>query len=160
MFACERISLPSSAFVPTRRTTMGISVLTSFKAARIPRATSSPRVIPPNMLNKTALTFASESMIRRAAETFSEPAPPPMSRKLAGSPPFNLIISMVAIARPAPFTIQPMNPSNLMNDRLYLRASVSDSGSISKSRISARSRCRNMALSSKTIFPSTASSWS
>ena len=31
-------------------------------------------------------------------------APPPMSRKLAGDPPCSLMMSMVAIARPAPFT--------------------------------------------------------
>ena len=41
-------------------------------------------------------------------------APPPTSRKLAGSPPNSLIVSIVAIARPAPLTRPPMLPSRLM----------------------------------------------
>jgi hypothetical protein len=36
---------------------------------------------------------------------------PPTSRKLAGVPPCNFIISMVAMANPAPFTMQPISPS-------------------------------------------------
>ena len=47
-------------------------------------------------------------------ETFSLDAPPPTSKKLAGSFPYNLIISMVAIANPAPLTIQPILPSSFM----------------------------------------------
>ena len=43
--------------------------------------------------------------------TRSGEAPPPMSRKFAGSPPASLIMSSVAIARPAPLTMQPMSPS-------------------------------------------------
>ena len=38
--------------------------------------------------------------------TSLELAPPPMSRKLAGSPPYSWMMSMVAMARPAPFTAQ------------------------------------------------------
>lgn len=38
----------------------------------------------------------------------------PTSRKLAGSPPNSLMVSMVAMARPAPFTRQPMLPSSEM----------------------------------------------
>ena len=45
-------------------------------------------------------------MILKAAMTCCIVAPPPMSRKFAGSPPCNLMISMVAMARPAPFTGQ------------------------------------------------------
>ena len=41
-------------------------------------------------------------------------APPPTSKKFAGSSPYNLIISIVAIARPAPLTMQPMLPSSFM----------------------------------------------
>ena len=41
-------------------------------------------------------------------------APPPTSRKLAGSPPSCWMMSIVAIARPAPFTMQPMLPSSAM----------------------------------------------
>ncbi len=39
--------------------------------------------------------------------------PPPTSRKFAGSPPFSLMTSMVAMARPAPLTMQPMLPSSV-----------------------------------------------
>ena len=46
--------------------------------------------------------------------TFSAVAPPPTSRKLAGSPPNSLMVSMVDMARPAPLTRQPMLPSSWM----------------------------------------------
>ena len=41
-------------------------------------------------------------------------APPPTSRKFAGSPPANLIISIEAIAKPAPLIMLPILPSRLM----------------------------------------------
>ena len=53
-------------------------------------------------------------MILKAAVTFSSSAPPPTSRKFAGRPPESLMMSIVAIARPAPFTMQPMSPSSAM----------------------------------------------
>ena len=53
-------------------------------------------------------------MILNALVTCSLLAPPPTSRKLAGSPPKYLMMSMVAMARPAPFTRQPMLPSSWM----------------------------------------------
>ena len=56
----------------------------------------------------------SESNILKAAETFSLLAPPPTSKKFAGSSPYNLIISIVAIANPAPLTMHPILPSNFM----------------------------------------------
>ena len=56
----------------------------------------------------------SDNIILNAAETFSLDAPPPTSKKFAGSSPCNLIISIVAIAKPAPFTIQPILPSNFI----------------------------------------------
>ncbi|MNS95222.1 hypothetical protein D3C72_1294710 [compost metagenome] len=52
-------------------------------------------------------------MILKPAFTVSAFAVPPTSKKFAGSPPAILIISIVAIAKPAPFTIQPTLPSNL-----------------------------------------------
>ncbi|MNF09003.1 hypothetical protein D3C80_2095600 [compost metagenome] len=52
-------------------------------------------------------------MILKPAFTVSAFAVPPTSKKFAGSPPANLMISIVAIARPAPFTIQPTLPSSL-----------------------------------------------
>jgi hypothetical protein len=44
-------------------------------------------------------------------------APPPTSKKLAGVPPFSLMMSMVAMARPAPLTRHPISPSSLMKLR-------------------------------------------
>ena len=51
---------------------------------------------------------------RKAFLICSALAPPPTSRKLAGSPPASLMMSIVAIARPAPLTMQPMLPSRRM----------------------------------------------
>ena len=79
-----------------------------------PRAITSQRTMPPKMLISTAFTFGSESRIRKALVTDSSEAPPPTSRKLAGLPPASLMMSMVAMARPAPLTMQPMVPSSLM----------------------------------------------
>jgi len=44
-------------------------------------------MMPPKMLTRMALTRASLRMMRKAAVTCSFVAPPPTSRKLAGSPP-------------------------------------------------------------------------
>ena len=70
------------------------------------------RMMPPKMLTSTAFTFLSESRMRKASVTCSVLAPPPTSRKLAGSPPWSLMRSIVLIARPAPLTRQPMLPSS------------------------------------------------
>ena len=51
-------------------------------------------------------------MILNAAVTRSLVAPPPTSRKFAGDAPYSLMMSIVAIASPAPFTMQPMLPSS------------------------------------------------
>ena len=64
------------------------------------------------MLTSTAFTFGSEPIRRSAAAIASGLFAVPMSRKFAGSPPANLMPSIVAIARPAPFTRQPMSPSS------------------------------------------------
>ena len=60
------------------------------------------------MLISTALTFLSDIRILNALRICSAFAPPPTSRKLAGSPPASLMMSIVAIARPAPLTMQPI----------------------------------------------------
>ena len=60
-----------------------------------------------------------------AAATLSAFAPPPTSRKFAGSPPARLMRSIVVIASPAPLTMQPIVPSSLMNDRPCSRAAMS-----------------------------------
>ena len=53
---------------------------------------------------------------RKALATCSALAPPPTSRKLAGSPPLSLTASIVAIARPAPLTMQPILPSSFTKE--------------------------------------------
>ena len=86
------------------------------------------------MLTRIASTFGSARMIRIAAATLSDRAPPPMSRKLAGSPPARLTRSIVVIASPAPLTMQPIVPSSLMKVRPASRASRSAGSSSSGSR--------------------------
>ena len=58
---------------------------TSRAAATMPSAMMSQRMIPPKMLTRMPLTVGSLKMILNAAVTFSFDAPPPTSRKLAGS---------------------------------------------------------------------------
>ncbi len=53
---------PSTSLVPSRRTTIGTSTSSWSSASRMPRATSSQRVMPPKMLNRTASTLGSERM--------------------------------------------------------------------------------------------------
>ena len=65
------------------------------------------------MLTSTALTSGSAPISRSAVTIAAGSLAVPMSRKLAGSPPSNLIASIVAMARPAPLTMQPMSPSSL-----------------------------------------------
>src|SRR5213594_4836257 len=77
-------------------------------------ATTSQRMIPPKILMSTALTFLSDRRIRNAFFTCSADAPPPTSRKFAGLPPESLMMSIVAIARPAPFTMHATVPSSLI----------------------------------------------
>ena len=74
-------------------------------------------------------------MILKAFSTRSAFAVPPTSRKLAGFPPDNLMISIVAIARPAPFTIQPTFPSNFTKFNPASPASTSVGSSSDTSRI-------------------------
>ena len=115
--AASSSSAASAAFVPTIRTTIGTSRSCWARASIRPRATSSPRVMPPKMFTRIALTLGSSRISRIAAATRSAFAPPPMSRKFAGSPPARFTRSIVVIASPAPLTMQPMSPSSLMNVR-------------------------------------------
>ena len=80
-------------------------------ACTTPSAIQSQRLIPAKILTNIALTPLSAKTKRKAFSVRSAEAPPPTSRKLAGSPPASLIISMVAIANPAPLIIQPISPS-------------------------------------------------
>ncbi|KAG1058521.1 hypothetical protein G6F40_018266 [Rhizopus arrhizus] len=63
------------------------------------------------MLTKMPSTLSEDRISLKASMTRCLLAPPPTSRKFAGSPPLSLMTSMVAMARPAPFTMQPMLPS-------------------------------------------------
>jgi len=74
----------------------------------------SVRAMPPKMLISTALTLGSPTRIRNALATASWLAEPPTSRKFAGAPPASSMMSMVAIARPAPLTMHPIEPSSWM----------------------------------------------
>src|SRR6266850_515267 len=85
--ARARIAIPSFSLVPVSRITIGTLSGNSFVACTMPFATSSPRVMPPKMLNRMTFTRGSEVMIRSAATTFWGFELPPMSRKFAGSPP-------------------------------------------------------------------------
>ena len=136
---------------------IGILILPKFLYASItPCATRSQRTIPPKMFIKIAFTAGSFMMILKPASTVCALAVPPTSKKLAGSPPLSLIISIVAMARPAPFTIQPTLPSNFTKLRLYLPASTSVGSSSDVSLNEARSAWRISALSSRLILQSTA----
>src|SRR5215831_20430941 len=81
------ICLPNSTLVPSSRTTSGTLSETSLAAAIMPSAMMSHFMMPPKMLTRMPFTCGSETMILNAAVTFSLDAPPPTSRKLAGSLP-------------------------------------------------------------------------
>ena len=95
-------------------------------------------------------------MIRNASVTASSVALPPTSRKFAGSPPCNLMMSIVLIANPAPFTRQPMLPSSATYESPNSCARISAGFSSVGSCIAAMSGCRKSALSSKSNFASIA----
>ena len=82
-----KICLPSTSLVPFIRTTKGTCKLTALLAATTPLAMVSHFMMPPKMLTKMAFKFGFFSMILKASVTFSVVAPPPTSKKLAGSPP-------------------------------------------------------------------------
>src|SRR4029450_8168495 len=128
---------PASTFVPSSRTTSGTDSFNVFAALMIPSAMMSYFMIPPKMLTKIAFTFLSAIRILKASVPCSSVAPPPTSRKLAGSPPYNLMMSIVAIARPAPFTRQAMFPSRPMELRPCFEASTSRGSSSAISRMAA-----------------------
>ena len=70
--------------------------------------------MPPKMLTRIAFTLSSERMSLKASATLSAVVAPPTSRKFAGDPPWSWIRSIVAMARPAPLTMQAMSPSSAM----------------------------------------------
>src|SRR5438132_4482975 len=110
----RRIFWPASTLVPSMRMTTGTCRCNSLAAETTPVARTSQRKMPPKILTNTALTSGSLIRMRKAFFTCSAEAPPPTSRKFAGEPPAYLMMSMVAMARPAPFTMQATLPSSLM----------------------------------------------
>src|SRR6266576_1226429 len=147
---------PSSAFVPSSLTTMGRSIFIWSSAARIPRATSSPRVIPPKMLKKIERTWSSLVITSRASTTPCASPPPPRSQKFAGLPPATTTTSTVDIESPAPLPRIPTLPSSLTYVTPFSRASRSCGSAASTSRISAMSAWRKRALSSTVNLESSA----
>src|SRR5665213_125503 len=141
----RRILRPSSTLVPARRTTSGTR--SPRAACTTPCATQSQRLMPANMLTSMAFTPGSASTKLNADATRSGDAPPPTSRKFAGSPPAYLIMSIVAMAKPAPLMMQPISPSRLTKLRPIPAASDSRGSSSAVSRISAICGRRNRALS-------------
>lgn len=92
------------ALVPSSLTTNGTFSFIVLSAPMIPLAIVAQFTIPPNTLTRTALTRSSDVIMLKAALTCSSLTLPPTSKKLAGSPPWSLIMSIVAIANPAPLT--------------------------------------------------------
>src|SRR5216684_4378326 len=82
-----KIFLPRRTLVPSSRTTSGTCSATSRAAATMPSAMTSQRMMPPKMLTRMPSTLGSERMSLKAVVTRSLVAPPPTSRKFAGSPP-------------------------------------------------------------------------
>src|SRR4029079_3889533 len=80
-------ALPRSTLVPSSLTTSGTVMCISRAAAMMPSAMVSQRMMPPKMLTSTPFTCGSDRMILNASVTRSLVAPPPTSRKFAGSPP-------------------------------------------------------------------------
>src|SRR3954447_3094204 len=112
-FAAGPIRRPAASFVPSSRTTKGTCGSSWRNASTRPLATSSQRVIPPKMLNSTALTLGSERMTSTALVIASAFEPPPASRKFAGLPPYWATTSSVLITSPAPLPRIPTSPSSL-----------------------------------------------
>lgn len=96
---------PFSSLVPLNRTTTGTFMSSSLKASIIPSAIMSHLVNPPKMLTKIVFMRASSHNMLKHSFTVAAVALPPVSRKLAGLPPFRIRASTVFMARPAPLTV-------------------------------------------------------
>src|SRR3954468_22528916 len=154
--ASARICRPSTSFVPSSRTTNGTCGSSCLNASMRPLATSSQRVMPPKMLNRTALTFSLERITSTALVIASALDPPPASRKFAGWPPYWATTSSVDMTSPAPLPRMPMSPSSLTNVSPRSLAICSCGSSPEGSRSWALSGWRNSALSSRVTLASSA----
>ncbi len=117
-------------------------------ASRIPRATSSQRVIPPKMLKKIERTCGSRVITSSASTTPSALPPPPRSQKFAGLPPATTTTSTVDIARPGAVAEDPDGAVELhVDDALLPRERLERIGRAScrgtrRCRDGGRARCR------------------
>ena len=111
--------------------------------------------MPPKMLMKIDFTSASLLITSSAFAITSALAPPPMSRKFAGSPPTWLTMSTVLMASPAPLAMIPTYPSSPTYWRPLACAASSRS---SRSWVASYSdhSCRKAALSSRVTLASRA----
>lgn len=141
-----------------------------FTTLMSPWAMASQRTMPPKILTKMAVTLGSLVIRSKASLIACGVAPPPTSRKFAGDPPLSLIMSIVAMANPAPLTRHPISPSSLMklrpdllsvlvisNRRTHSAALTSSGSSCERSRQEKTSCWRKSALSSKPNLASMAS---
>jgi len=109
-----RIFLPSRTFVPSSRT----PAAPAGSPARRGDDALGDHVAAHDAaedIDQDALDLAGSDRISlKAVVTRSFEAPPPTSRKFAGfAAAHDLMMSMVAMASPAPFTMQPILPSSL-----------------------------------------------
>ena len=86
----------------------------------MPLAAISHLNIPPKRLTKINFTSSSDVIMLYASIILSSEALPPTSKKFAGSAPAFMVMSIVAIASPAPFTMHPTSPPlNLIYARSF-----------------------------------------
>src|SRR3954452_408365 len=157
--ASARIRRPSSSLVPSRRTKNGTCTSTRSNASTRPRATSSQRVMPPKMLNSTAVTFSSERITSTASTIASAFEPPPASRKFAGRPPAWATTSSVDMTRPAPLPRMPTFPSSFtyVSPRSFAICSCGSSSPTLRKAATSGWRCS--ALPSTVTLASSATTW-
>src|SRR5206468_3842075 len=126
--ASVKICRPSSAFVPSSRTTIGCEIDIWPSAWRMPRATSSQRVIPPKMLKRIDRTCGSAVITSSASTTPCAWPPPPRSQKFAGRPPASATTSRVDMTSTAPLPRIPTSPSSFTYVTPFSRAARSSGG--------------------------------
>ena len=112
------ISRASAEPVPCTLKKTGRAGASASHASSTPPVITSVRANAPQKLTTRHFTRGLASTSSRAGFAFVY-ASPPISRKLAGRPPWRVITSMVVMVSPAPFAITPTSPSNSM----YLRPS-------------------------------------
>ena len=135
----------------------GRASASSSSAVRMPRATSSQRVIPPKMLKRIERTCGSRAITSSAATTPAAEPPPPRSQKFAGRPPATTTTSTVAIESPAPLPRIPTDAVELdVGHALLAREALERVGRRRRRASAASSGWRKSAESSIVTFASSA----